>query len=64
MRDNRVYSVGHRIVSISQSWFRPIVRRKVKASVEFGTKFARSLEDEGYGRMEKYRLKPITKVPA
>ena len=43
----------HRIVSISQPWLRPIVRGKIKAPVEFGTKFDLSLDSEGYGRIEK-----------
>ena len=53
MYDNRVHSVEHRIVSISQPWLRPIVRGKVKAPVEFGAKFDLSLDSEGYGRIEK-----------
>ena len=53
MYDNRVHSVEHRIVSISQPWLRPIVRGKVKATVEFGAKFDVSLDSEGYGRIEK-----------
>ena len=53
MYDNKVHSVEHRIVSISQPWLRPIVRGKVKAPVEFGAKFDLSLDDEGYGRIEK-----------
>lgn len=53
MYDNRVHSVEHRIVSISQPWLRPIVRGKVKAPVEFGAKFDLSLDNEGYGRIEK-----------
>lgn len=51
--NNRVHSVEHRIVSISQQWLRPIVRGKVKAPVEFGAKFDLSLDSEGYGRIEK-----------
>lgn len=51
--DNRVHFVGHRIVNISQPCLRPIVRGKVKASVEFGAKFDLSLDSEGYGRIEK-----------
>ena len=39
MYDNKVHSVEHRIVSISQPWLCPIVRGKVKAPVEFGAKF-------------------------
>ena len=38
MYDNRIHSVEHRIVSISQPWLRPIVRGKVKVPVEFGGK--------------------------
>lgn len=53
MYDNKVHSVEHRIVSISQSWIRPIVRGKAKAPVEFGAKFDLSLDNEGYGRIEK-----------
>ena len=53
MYDNRVHSVEHRIVSISQPWLRPIVRGKVKAPVEFDAKFDLSLDSEGYGRIEK-----------
>lgn len=54
----------HRIVSILQLWLRPIVRGKAKALVEFGAKFDLSLDSEGYGRIEKYRLKHTTKVLA
>ena len=53
MYDNRIHSVEHRIVSISQPWLRPILRGKVKAPVEFGAKFDLSLDSEGYGRLEK-----------
>ena len=53
MYDNKVHSVEHRIVSISQPWLRPIVRGRVKAPVEFGAKFDLSLDSEGYGRIEK-----------
>lgn len=53
MYDNKVYSVEHRIVSISQPWLRSIVRGKAKAPVEFGAKYDLSLDSEGYGRIEK-----------
>ncbi len=53
MYDNKVHSVEHRIVSISQPWIRPVVRGKAKAPVEFGAKFDLSLDSEGYGRIEK-----------
>jgi len=53
MYKNRVHSVPDRIVSISQPWLRPIVRGKVKAPVEFGAKLDVSIDEEGYGRLEK-----------
>ena len=56
MYDNKVHSVEHRIVSISQPWLRPIVRGKGRAPVEFGAKFDLSLDSEGYGRIEKISL--------
>lgn len=53
MYQNRVHSVPERIVSLSQPWVRPIVRGKVKAPVEFGAKLEISIDEEGYGRLEK-----------
>lgn len=53
MYKSKVHSVPERIVSISQPWIRPIVRGKVKAPVEFGTKLDVSIDSEGYGRLEK-----------
>lgn len=53
MYKNKVHSVPDRIVSISQPWIRPIVRGKVKAPVEFGAKLDVSIDEEGYGRLEK-----------
>lgn len=53
MYKNRIHSVGDRIVSISQPWLRPIVRGKTKTLVEFGAKFDLSLDENGYGRIEK-----------
>ena len=53
MYDNRVHSVDHRIVSITQPWIRPVVRGKARAAVEFGAKFDLSLDSEGYGHIEK-----------
>lgn len=46
MYDNKVHSVEHRIVSISQPWLRPIVRGKVKTPIEFGAEFDLSLDNE------------------
>jgi IS5 family transposase len=43
MIDNRTNSVENRIVSISQSYVRPIVRGKATAKVEFGAKVAISI---------------------
>lgn len=53
MYQNRVHSVPERIVSLSQPWVRPIVRGKVKVPVEFGAKLEVSIDEEGYGRLEK-----------
>jgi hypothetical protein len=53
MYQNKVHSVLDRIVSISQPWLRPIVRGKTKTPVEFGAKFDLSLDENGYGRIEK-----------
>lgn len=53
MYQNKVHSVENRIVSISQPWLRPIVRGKTKAPVEFGAKFDLSLDENGFGRIEK-----------
>lgn len=53
MYKNKVHSVEDRIVSITQPWIRPIVRGKSKAPVEFGAKFDLSLDENGYGRIEK-----------
>jgi len=58
MYRNKVHSVPDRIVSISQSFLRPIVRGKVKAPVEFGAKYDLSLNEDGYGRIEKISFDP------
>lgn len=58
MYDNKTHSVEHRIVSISQPWLRPIVRGKAKAPVEFGAKLGLSLDNEGYGRIERISFEP------
>ena len=51
MWDNRVHSVEHRIVSLSQPWIRPIVRGKTKAPTEFGAKFEVVLDEHGFARI-------------
>lgn len=53
MYKNKIHTVQNRIVSLSQPWIRPIVRGKIKAPVEFGVKFDLSLDENGYGRIEK-----------
>ena len=53
MYKNRTHSVEGRIVSISQPWVRPIVRGKAKTPVEFGAKLDLSIDEAGYGRIER-----------
>ena len=47
------HSVENRIVSISQSYVRPIVRGKAKSPVEFGAKLDLSVDEQGMTRVEK-----------
>ena len=54
MWENRVHSVEHRIVSLSQPWIRPIVRGKVKAPTEFGAKFEVVLDEHGFARITQF----------
>ena len=44
MYRKKKHKVEDRIVSISQSWVRPIVRGKANAPVEFGAKVSISME--------------------
>lgn len=53
MWDNRVHSVEHRIVSLSQPWVRPIARGKAKTPTEFGAKFEVILDEHGYARVTR-----------
>jgi hypothetical protein len=53
MYTNKIHSVDNRIVSIAQPYLRPIVRGKIKTPVEFGAKFDLSVDENGYGRIEK-----------
>lgn len=53
MIDNKIHKIENRIVSISQSYIRPIVRGKVKVSVEFGAKYDVSVDEKGHARLEK-----------
>lgn len=53
MYENRVHSVSDRIVSISQSYIRPVVRGKAAAPIEFGSKMDLSFDEKGITRIEK-----------
>lgn len=54
MYQTGTHKVPDRIVSLSQSWVRPIVRGKATADVEFGAKVEMSVVD-GYLRIEDLR---------
>ena len=58
MFDNKTHVVENRIVSISQPYIRPIVRGKAKAPTEFGAKYDVSIDENGYGRLEKISFDP------
>jgi len=58
MYQNHTHSVANRIVSIQQPYLRPIVRGKTKNPVEFGAKFDLSIDEKGYGRIEKLSFDP------
>ena len=51
MYENRIHQVENRIVSLGQTWVRPIVRGKAKAKVEFGAKLDISVSG-GFVRLE------------
>lgn len=53
MFDTHTHRVEDRIVSISQSFIRPIVRGKAKNPVEFGAKYDVSIDEKGHARLEK-----------
>ena len=52
MYENKIHSVGGRIVSLAQPWVRPIVRGKAGTPVEFGAKLHLSTQD-GFVRVER-----------
>ena len=58
MFDNKTHVVENRIVSISQPYIRPIVRGKAKAPTEFGAKYDVSIDENGYGRLERISFDP------
>lgn len=53
MYANHIHTVSDRIVSISQPYIRPIVRRKAATPVEFVSKQDLSLDENGMARLEK-----------
>jgi transposase, IS5 family len=55
MYDHKIHSVENRIVSISQPYVQPIVRRKARINLEFGAKLAISTVD-GFAYMDKLSL--------
>lgn len=62
MYQNKVHRVENRIVSISQPWIRPMVKGKTKITVKFGSKFDLTLDENGFGRIEKYHMKLTMKA--
>ena len=52
MYENNTHQVGHRIVSISQPYVRPIVRGKASKPTEFGAKLHLSIDERGFARIE------------
>ena len=64
MYDNRVHSVEHRIVSISQPWLRPIVRGKVKQLLNLVQNLMSVLTAKVMGVSKKYLSRHTTRVPA
>lgn len=59
MYDHKVHSVPDQIVSIYQSWIRPIVRGKAKAAMEFGTKLDISIDE---GAMPELSIYPLALI--
>lgn len=52
MYENRTHSIEKRIVSIRQSWLRPIIRGRAKTPVEFGAKLDLSIDENSYSWIE------------
>ena len=57
MYDNNTHTVDNTIVSINQSFIRPIIRGKAKASTEFVAKLDLSIEN-GFARIERSSFDP------
>jgi hypothetical protein len=64
MWDNKVHSVEHRIVSLSQPWIRPIVRGKTKAPTEFGAKLEVSLDERDFARLTQLSFEAFNESEA
>ena len=58
MFDNKTHTVENRIVSLRQSYIRPIVRGKARSPVEFGAKYDVSIDENGHARLEKISFDP------
>ena len=58
MFQKNTHRVGHRIVSLSQPWVRPIVRGMQKAEVAFGAK-AEPRDADGYLWVENLRVENL-----
>ncbi len=54
-------SIPRRIVSLAQTWVRPIVRGKAHANMEFGAKLHISLVN-GYARIERLDFEPSNEL--
>lgn len=63
MYDNRVHSVEHRIVSISQPWFRPIVRGRSKRPLNLVQNLISALTVKIMGVSKKFLSRHTTRAP-
>ena len=64
MYDNRIHSVEHRIVSISQPWLRPIVRGRSKHLLNLAQNLISVLTAKVMGASKKYLSRHTTRTPA
>ena len=65
MYDNRIHSVEHRIVSISQPWLRPIVRGgRSKHLLNLAQNLISVLTAKVMGASKKYLSRHTTRAPA
>ena len=63
MYDNNTHKIENRIVSISQPYIRPIVRGKQKTPTEFGAKLHLSIDENGFGRIERLSFDAFNEGP-